>query len=176
MRSHVWITAPPLALLLVLLLSGCDRAPTRPVLSTLPVRFTLTRSSESGDPAHPVSLHARVTNIGIRPIVYSTGCSGPAIRIAVWAPDRGNIVDPCIECPNVACPACADLILTLRPGESIENAVVFAGTLYHCDGPYAGPGGAYTVEAVFRAIDGGGSGQAEVVRAGEFTWTTAGPR
>ena len=167
MRDQLRIAAPVLGLLLL----GCDRVPTRPDISSIPVRFTLTLSSAAGDRDHPVGIHARVTNVGFRPISYSVGCTSPGIRLSVRAPDRGNVVDPCTECPIAVCPACADLLLSLMPGQSIESSAVFTGTLQHCDGPYAGPAGEYTVEATFwsRAADGRDS--LSITRAETFSWS-----
>ena len=171
MKSDLRITAVVLGLLLL----GCDRVPTRPEGSTLPVRFTLTTSSRTGDPAHPVSLRARVTNVGGGPIIYTEGCSGPGIPLIVRAPDRGNIVDACVECRNYQCPGCADRIVTLGPGQSVEAEGVFDGTLYHCDGPYAGPGGMYTVEATFRPLAPDGDGSVSITRSQTFSWSATAP-
>ena len=167
MKSHLRIAAPVLGLLLL----GCGRVPTRPDGSAVPVRFTLTLSSDSGTVDHPVSAHARVTNVGSGPISYTAGCSGPGIRLSVRAPDRGNVVDLCTECPNMLCLACPDQLLSLMPGQSVESSVVFAGTLQQCDGPYAGPGGVYTVEASFRSSAADGGGSLSITRAQNFYWS-----
>jgi hypothetical protein len=162
---------------ITLLIAGCSGSfPTRPALDLNPaLAMSLTLSADSGDAAHPITLTARVTNVGRRTVVYFLDCIVTAPAIAIHSPDHDNINQPCGECPNVACPACAGAMLALEPGHSVETTRTFTGQLLHCDGPYSGPSGVYDVDASLEAQTSSGQ-KVSVTSDATFHWSVSAPR
>src|SRR5262245_66223406 len=163
MRLRFHLLVPAVGLLLF----GCDHAPTQPV--TGPYEFTFTASSSTGDPSHPVTLTAHLTNTGRGPLTYLAACGATTARIGVLAPDKGNVVDACSECP-IMCLRCNEVPVTLEPGQSVSADFVFTGTLNHCDGSYQGPAGVYTAQGAFLIQT--PVGTTSVTRTTTFTWAT----
>src|SRR5262249_49182109 len=138
---------------ITLLIAGCSGSfPSRPVPDLVPaLTMDLTLSSNSGDPTHPITMTARVTNVGRRSGTHFVDCIVTSPAIAIHSPDHDNINQPCGECPNAVCPACAGAMFALEPGQSVETTRTFTGQLLHCDGPYQGPSGVYDVNASMEA-------------------------
>src|SRR5262245_16019161 len=104
----------------LMLLAGCGAMPTRPYWAFEPkVAMTLTVSSDTGDPNHPIAMLAKATNVGFGAVYISATRDVAAPFVAIYSPDRGNI-NACRECPNSACASSPERILALKPGESIE--------------------------------------------------------
>jgi hypothetical protein len=166
MRLDSRLIAPAVALSLL----GCIRIPIDPLPESF--HLTLALSSPSGDPSHPITLVGRLTNVGRQPITYAAPRGSGGIRLAVWNPDRSNVVDVFEECLNVACLRCPSVIVELQPRQSVVQEVVFNGTLVTCEGPYQGPSGVYSVEATFQLQSPDGASTA-ITRTATFEWTTA---
>lgn len=166
MALSLRVTAAALALLLL----GCGGSIMRPLFVADRLDITLTLSSDAGDASRPITAHVRVTNVGRGPVHYAEDCVNPALELAIRPPDRRNVIHPCGECPNPVCPGCAGLLKTLGSGESIERDVVYGGTLLHCDGPYVGPPGRYSVEAGLSATTQDGR-VLSVSRTASFSWS-----
>jgi hypothetical protein len=129
-------------------------------------------NSTVGSPGHGITAKAMVTNQGTLPIRYVTGCNaGPAIRIVVLAEGETQPFDPC-NCPTpCVTPACADQVLSLVRGRSVEGSMVFDGTRYNCDGAFAAPAGHYTVVATFVGKD-HDSHPITLTETKSFDWST----
>ena len=163
--------ALPLAGLLIL---GCDRTSVGPDSSGVPLRLEVTLSAPQGDPAHPVTIRAKVTSLSQRTVRYGEGCSGPGISMRLIDPDRRH-VNYCGVCPNNPCPRCPDWLVPLRFYESRTREIGFAGGLRDCEGPFTGPSGRYRVEVRFGVVTEDGTPYV-VSRTVEFNWTAAAPQ
>src|SRR5262245_55777447 len=130
---------------LAVLMAGCiGQMPTRPVHFEPKVDMRLDVSSDVGDPAHPITMHARATNVGRQTVYYPVGCDPSVPGIAVRPPAGTTVIDVCKDCPNIICidPACAAGTAPLRPGQTIEMSGTFDARYYDCEGPYDGQSGA----------------------------------
>lgn len=134
------------------------------------VRMEMFVSAPTGDPEHPVTVRTRVINEGRRAFTYELGCVNQTIT-RLTDPEARHVNTLCGNCPNVACPACAPMARTLRPGESYEESYLFAGELRDCDGAFPGASGEYRADAEFTANGANGS-QTTVSKSVKFTWTT----
>jgi hypothetical protein len=163
------------SLIVVLLIASCSTLPTRPSRFGGGLELTVSLSSDSGDPSHPITIHARVINTGRMTVYYPSGCTQYGLVVAVHAPDRANILTPCGECPLVVCPGCPEGVAPLRRGESLESVVTYSGTLLSCDGPYQGQAGRYAVEVRLPAIL-ENRRDVSVSRDASFLWSTPSTR
>ena len=127
-------------------------------------------SSESGDPAHPVTVHTRVTNVGRVNAIFQKDCVNPKLA-QLTDPEARHVNNRCAgSCANVACPACAPMPTVIRPGESIDEDYRFAGELQDCYGTFAGASGEYRADARLTAT-GPNGGTTTVEKSVKFTWT-----
>jgi hypothetical protein len=177
MKLSRWLSL----LMLAVLIASCSSLPTQPSRFArygVGLEMSITLSSEHGDPSHPITVRTRVVNTGRPTVYYGESCSTPALFVAVHAPDRANIIDPCVECPGTPCPLyppCLGRTVALRSGESVERTFAFDGTLLSCAGLYRGQAGVYAVEATLPArLEDGRDVTAS--RATSFEWSTLAPR
>lgn len=134
------------------------------------LRMEMGVSAPAGDPAHPVTVHTRVTNVGRVDAIYMVDCVNPAMT-QLTDPEARHVNNRCGgSCANVACPACAPMPRTIRPGQSINEDFVFNGQCRDCYGDFAGASGEYRADAKFTAT-GPHGGPATVEKSVKFTWT-----
>src|SRR5262245_45810129 len=79
---------------LILLLAGCSgQMPTRPHRDLAPaLTMHLRLSSDTGDPTKPITVTARVTNVGSRSLSYTADCIGSTPMVVIDSPNHDNIM------------------------------------------------------------------------------------
>lgn len=164
-------------LTILALVVSCSSLPTAPskFARYRGLEMSLTLSSDSGDPAHPITAHVQVVNNGRLPVMFIEGCALPGLYPAVHAPDGANIQQACGECPGAPCPLCLSAPVILHSGESVGRTAVFDGTLLSCSGTYQGQPGVYKIDAILHAQTLEGRDMT-VSRATSFAWSTRAPR
>jgi hypothetical protein len=158
------------------LAAGCDRdaEPTAPPASPR-LSMEVTADPASARVGEVVTITATLTNHGPGTVEYDAGCVSPRIDVRIDDPEHRGVSSRCDACPQRPCPACVDVPILLRPGETISVQHVFDGRVIECEGSFEGLSGLYHAEATFTGrVPSTGAGLRLVERA-PFDWTAANP-
>src|SRR5262245_22911404 len=134
----------------LVVLPSCSSTSSEPAKES--VQLTFASDQVSGAPASPITFSAKVSNLGLLDAWHYQGCGDwGGLQVTYYDAD-GKLLQ--MKDPFGPQPACADVLVPLRPGKTVEATSQFTGTLYSFDpGPvdrrYPAPAGHYRAVATF---------------------------
>ncbi len=175
-RLSVGIMRVAMSISLCFLLLGCNQDVLTVPPDTLGIELTVTRSPTVGSVTSPVTITARVNNRGVSTRICFSGCDYLITGIAF------RIYDPYFQevflYNPTTWPHCANYRVSFHPGEKIQGAFTFDGTLYDVRGDtLTMGGGTYTVLIEFTSWaeeNPSDTNRLDVEKLITFDWKTGG--